>query len=161
MTLGVQPCFIYSGIGPAMHPFGPTYLLVVALVVVLSTLFASTVPGEKQPNPLVPQVKAAVKDSTRRFTLLIRFEAKPGAGPKIEAAFVKAVQATRKEKGCLAYEFNRDARVPTRYHVYERWQDVAALVAHQNSAHIAALRKEISDLRTGAPVAQVLLLVGE
>jgi quinol monooxygenase YgiN len=144
-----------------MQPFGPTYLLVVGLVLLMSSLFASPAPGQEKPNPLVAQVKAAVKDSTKPFTLLIRFEAKPGAGSKIEAAFTKAVPATRKEKGCLAYEFNRDAKMPTRYLVYERWQNLAALEAHQNSAHIAELRREINDLRTGAHVAEVLVSVGE
>src|SRR5262249_11140219 len=104
---------------------------------------------------------AALKDSSKPFTLVIRFEAKEGAGPKLEAAFAKAVSASRREKGCLSYDLNRDATMPNRYVVYERWQNLAALEAHQNAAHIATLRKEIADLRTAAPEAQVLVPAGE
>jgi quinol monooxygenase YgiN len=145
-----------------MHPFRPaTYLPSAAAALVVSAVFASGAPAQEKPNPLVAQVKAAVKDPTQPFTLLVRFQAKEGAGPRVEAAFAKAVRLTRREKGCLAYDFCRDARLPTRFLVYERWQNLAALEAHQNSAHIAALRKEIGDLRTAPPEAEVLLPAGE
>lgn len=124
-------------------------------------LFASITAGQEKMNPLVAQVRATVKDADKPFTLLVRFEAKDGAGAKLEAAFAKAVQASRREKGCLAYDLNRDGKVATRYCVYERWQNVAALEAHQNSAHIGALRQEIADLRTGPPQAEVLVPVSE
>jgi quinol monooxygenase YgiN len=112
-------------------------------------------------NPLVEQVSATVKDTSMPFALLVHFEAKEGAGQKLEAAFAKAVAATRRENGCLAYDLIRDAQTPIRYVVYERWQNLAALEAHLSSSHIAALRTEISDLRTGPPVAEVLLPVSE
>jgi len=132
------------------------------LSVVLGLLVLPAVaPGQEKQNPLVSQVKATVPDPGKPFTLLIRFEAKPGAGPKLEAAFARAVALTRKEKGCLAYDLSRDAKAPTRYLVYERWQNVDALAAHQDSAHIAALRKEIADLRVAPPQAEVLIPVGE
>jgi quinol monooxygenase YgiN len=132
-----------------------------AIALALLASAASPAPGQQKPNPLVAQVRSAVKDPGKPFILVIRFQAKEGAGPKLEAAFARAVALSRREKGCLAYDLSRDAQEPTRYVIYERWQDVAALEAHQNAAHIAALRLEISDLRTGPPEAQVLLPVGE
>jgi quinol monooxygenase YgiN len=47
------------------------------------------------------------------------------------------------------------------YVVYERWQNPAALVAYQNPAHAAALRKGINDSRTGPRQAEILLPVSE
>jgi quinol monooxygenase YgiN len=135
--------------------------LAVALALFISAVPVHDIAAREKANPLVSQVKAAVKDASKPFTLLIRFEAKEGAGPKLEAAFAKAIALSRKEQGCLAYDLNRDAKTPTRYQVYERWQNVAALAAHQNSAHVAALRKEIGDLRTAPPEAEVLVPAGE
>jgi quinol monooxygenase YgiN len=112
-------------------------------------------------NPLVAQVMATVTDPAQPFALLVRFEAKPGAGPRIETAFARAIAATRRESGCMAYDLNRDTKAPARYVVYERWQNVASLEAHLSSAHIAALRSEIADLRVATPEAEVLVPVGE
>jgi quinol monooxygenase YgiN len=134
-------------------------LLSASLPLLLSGLLPSGASAQEQPNPLVAQVKAAVRDPDQPFALLIRMQAKEGAGPKIEAAFAKAAPLTRREKGCLAYDLHRDAKVPTRYLLYERWQNVAALAAHQNSTHLAALRKEVNDLRMGPPVVEVLQLL--
>ena len=144
---------------PAAHPAPRLFPGVTTLVLV--ALLAVPAVGQEKPNPLVAQVRDAVKDPTKPFTLLIRFEARAGAGPAIEAAFAKAIPPTRKEKGCLAYDLNRDGTNPNRYLVYERWENVAALEAHQGAAHIAALRKAIGDLRTAPPAAEVLLPVGE
>ena len=38
----------------------------------------------------------------------------------------KAAKATRAEKGCIAYDLNRDTEDTARYVVYERWKNVAA-----------------------------------
>jgi quinol monooxygenase YgiN len=106
-------------------------------------------------------VKASLKDSTRPFTLLVHLQLKEGSGAKFEAAFAPAIKATRKEKGCLAYDLSRDTKTPTRYLIYERWRDLPALEAHLKSEHITALLREIGELLAAPPEARILLPAGE
>src|SRR5262245_47234733 len=108
-------------------------------------------------NPIAEQVKASLKDPTKPFTMLVLLETKEGTGDKFEAAFTKAVGPTRKEKGCLAYDLNRDTKATTKYVLYERWQNLASLEAHLNAPHITTLLKEVGDLLAGPPEVKVLL----
>src|SRR5262245_39834258 len=108
-------------------------------------------PAQEKPNPIAAQVKAAVKDPAKPFTMLVHLKTREGAGKKFEAAFAKAIKPTRKEKGCLAYDLNHDPKTPTRYLLYERWENLASLEAHLKSAHITALLKELGDLLEGPP----------
>jgi quinol monooxygenase YgiN len=129
--------------------------------VAMTVLLAGNAPAQEKPHPVAVMVKAALKDPDAPFTLLVRFQAKEGAGEKLEAAFATAAKATRQEKGCLAYQLNRDVKMPTRYVVYERWQNLAALEAHLKSAHITTLLAEINEIRATPPEAEVLIPVAE
>jgi len=62
-----------------------------------------------------------------------------------EAARVVA-RATREEPGCHTYGFWQDLEEPTRFRVYEEWDDRAALEAHFETAHIAAFREAMAGL---------------
>ncbi len=112
-------------------------------------------------HPLLAQVRASVKDPSRPFTLVVSLQAKQGAGKKVEAAFAPAIKATRKEKGCLAYELNRDTKKPGHFLLYERWQNVDALADHLKSAHITALLKELEEVLAGPPEGRILVPVGD
>jgi quinol monooxygenase YgiN len=112
-------------------------------------------------NPVITAVKSRLKNPDKPFTLIVRVQVKEGAGKQFEAAFAKAITATRKEKGNLAYELNRDTQDPSRYLVYERWKDLAALEAHLKTPHILALFEELPKVTDGAPESQVLLPAGE
>jgi quinol monooxygenase YgiN len=83
---------------------------------------------------LVRAAKEDLRDSTKPFTLVVRFKIKDGQGPKFEAAVANAVKETRKEKGNLAYELSRSAK-GSNYVIYERWQNLAALEAHLKTDH--------------------------
>jgi quinol monooxygenase YgiN len=133
----------------------------IAGVLVLGGLFVSSVSAQKKPHPIAVMVKENLKDPSKPFTLLVRFQAKEGAEAKLEAAFAKATKATRKEKGNLRYELNRDLKMPSLYILYERWQDLASLEAHLQSAHIATLLTEVNELRAAPPEAQILVPVEE
>src|SRR5262245_21543035 len=105
-------------------------------------LLAGTVlpaPAQDKEHPIVAEVRANLQDPSKPFTLLVRVKTKEGAGPKLEAAFAKAVAASRKEKGNKAYDLNRSAKAPTEYVVYERWTDLAALQAHLKAPHFLTL----------------------
>ena len=113
--------------------------------------------GDEKPRPVVAKVKEVVKDGDKPFTLVVILKAKEDVGGKIETAFAKAVKPTRKEKGCLAYDLNRDPKTPGRYVVYERWQNLAALQAHLESEHIKTLLKELGEVLDGGPELRILL----
>ena len=133
--------------------------LAIGFVAVLGN--TNRVAGEDKENPIIASVKSRLKNTDKPFTLIVRIKVKEGAGKQFEAAFAKAIPATRKEKGNLAYELNRDTQDPSRYLVYERWKDLAALEAHLNTSHIKALLEELSKVADGPPESQVLLPAGE
>jgi quinol monooxygenase YgiN len=115
-----------------------------------------------EPNPIVAKVKSELKDPSKPFTLIVQLQAKEGMEAKLEAAFVKAVKESRKEKGCLVYDLNRDIKEPTHFVVYERWKSLADLEAHLKSPHITALLKELTGgLLAAPPEAKTLLPAGE
>jgi len=115
----------------------------------------------QEPNPIAAQVKAELKDPAKPFTMLVRVQVKEGMQDKFEAAFAKAVKETRKEKGCLEYDLNRDTKDSTRYLVYERWKSLADLEAHLKTPHITALLGELKDLLAGPPEVRVMLPAAE
>jgi quinol monooxygenase YgiN len=117
--------------------------------------------GAEKEDPIIAFVKPRLKDPGKPFTLLVGVQVKEGAGARLEQAFAKAIRATRREKGCIAYDFNRDARDPTRYLVYERWQSLADLQAHLSTAHIKALRAVLADVLVGERDLRVLVPAGE
>jgi quinol monooxygenase YgiN len=119
------------------------------------------VAGEDKENPVITFVKSRLKQPDKPFTLIVHVQVKEGAGKQFEAAFAKAISATRKEKGNLAYDLNRDTQDPSRYLVYERWKDLAALEAHLKTPHLKALLAELPKVTDGAPESQVLLAAGE
>ena len=130
------------------------------LLAALLLLPAPATAQEKE-NPIITFVKARVKNADKPFTLVIPLQVKEGSGAKLEAAFAKAARLTRKEKGCLAYDLSRDADKPDRYLVYERWQNLKALEAHLNTAHIKKLLADLPDLLAGMPEPRVLIPAGE
>jgi quinol monooxygenase YgiN len=133
--------------------------LVLGLLVVLPG--AGRAADEDKENPILASVKSRLKNPDKPFTLVVLVQVKEGSGEQFEAAFAKAITATRKEKGNLVYDLDRDTEKPSRYVVYERWKDLAALEAHLNSPHIKALLAELPKLTEGAPESRVLLPAGE
>jgi len=138
-----------------------TPLLLVVAVLAGSPLAVSFASAQEKENPIVGQVKAAVKDPARPFTLIVRLKVKEGAGVKLEAAFAKARKATRQEKGDRAYDLNRDTKTPTQYLVYERWQHLAALETHLKSAPIITLLTELGDFLAAPPEVSILVPAGD
>ena len=131
--------------------------------VAFSALHVSITLAQDQTDAIAAQVKASVKDPTKPFTLLVSLQVKEGDGEKLMEVrvFAKAVTPTRREKGCLAYELNRDPKTPTSYLLYERWQGLAALETHLRSEHITTLLGQISEMVAGPPELRVLVPVGD
>ena len=117
--------------------------------------------ADEKPHPIIAVVKKQVKDTTKPFTLVVLLKAKEGQEAKLEAAFVPAVKATRKEKGCVHYELNRDTQTAGRYLLYERWKSLQDLEAHLKSAPIKKLLEDLKEVTAGAPEARVMVPAGE
>jgi quinol monooxygenase YgiN len=131
------------------------------VVLALALLAGPLAWAEDKDDPIVAQVKARLKDASKPFALLINMQVKEGAGPKFEAAFAKALAATRKEPGCLAYDLNRDTQEPQRYVIYERWKGLDDLRAHLKSAHLKALREILPEVSAGRGEVRILVQAGE
>src|SRR5262245_40165944 len=125
--------------------------------VCLIVLLALVVQAPAQENPIEKAVKAALKDPSKPFTMVVHVKIKDGAAAKFEDAFAKAIIGTRKEKGNKAYDLNRSIKSPNEYFVYERWQDFAALQAHLKTPHITTLLSEIGELLDGPPEAKAFV----
>ena len=65
------------------------------------------------------------------------------------AAVAPMVAATRAEPGCRAYTFSPDPDDPGLVHLFELWDDQAALDAHFASDHMAAWQAAAADLPIG------------
>lgn len=133
--------------------------LTIGLLAVLGN--TNRVAGQDKENPVITFVKSRVKNPDKPFTLVLRVQVKEGTGKQFEEAFAKAIVATRKEKGNLAYDLNRDTRNSSSYLIYERWKNLAALEAHLNAPYLKVLLSELPKLLDGAPESSVLLPAGE
>jgi quinol monooxygenase YgiN len=99
---------------------------------------------QAEPNPLVIRIKPELKDPSKPFTWIVCLQAKDGMQAKLEAAFAKVAKEPHREKGCLAYDVNRDVKEPRRYLIYERWKSLADMEAHLTSPYITTLQAELS-----------------
>lgn len=112
-------------------------------------------------NPIVTFVKSKVREKDKPFGMTVAFKVKEGSEKAFEEAFKPCLAGTRKEAGCLAYYFNRDAEDPSTFVVFERFKNIAALENHAKSQHVADLLKKITSLLDGEPVAKVYGIAGE
>lgn len=62
------------------------------------------------------------------------------------AAGLKMMEETRKEAGCLVYEFSQRLEAPHHIRVYEEWTDRDALTAHFEAPHMGAFREALGEI---------------
>ena len=66
--------------------------------------------------------------------------------PEFEAEIKKfareAVEATRRESGCISYRFFQDAYDACEFCFVEEWRDPEALKAHRSEAHFLRWREQ-------------------
>ncbi len=63
-----------------------------------------------------------------------------------QAAATKMMEETRKEPGCIVYEFSQLVEAPHKFRVYEEWEDMESLKLHGQTAHMAAFREALGDI---------------
>ena len=120
-------------------------------VLVLATGLSSAVRAADDENPLITLIKTKVKAPDKPFTVLVVLKVKDGMREKFEAALKEAIAETRKEKGNLRYELTRDLEDESRFAMYEKWQNVAAIEAHGRAKYFAKLGEVIGPMLDGPP----------
>lgn len=70
----------------------------------------------------------------------------PGKRAEMLAAVAPMVVASNAEAGCHAYVFSPDVDDEGLVHLYERWENQAALDDHFASEHMAAWQQRSADL---------------
>ena len=109
-------------------------------------------------NPVVKLITSKVKDVKKPFAITVEFKVKAGKEKDFEEAFKPALEATRKEPGCVAYFLNRDPDHPDTYIMYEQFKSIAALEEHLKSKHTETLLKTVVPMCEGDPKIKVLLV---
>jgi len=68
----------------------------------------------------------------------------------IQAALAMA-GATRKEAGCLTYQFSADLADPNTILIFEEWESDEALARHFQTEHMRIFREGLTRFLAGAP----------
>ncbi|MEO8307975.1 MAG: putative quinol monooxygenase [Pseudomonadota bacterium] len=90
-------------------------------------------------------------------TIIARFQPKPGKEQQVENTLREMVPQTRREPGCLRYDFFRTSDVSGGgFCLIERYTDQAAIEAHRATTHYIAYRASIMDLLS-APIDVAIL----
>ncbi|NLK19930.1 MAG: antibiotic biosynthesis monooxygenase, partial [Synergistaceae bacterium] len=69
-----------------------------------------------------------------------KFTAKPGMREKIVEISQKAIELTRKEKGCISYTLFKSSDDDVTLMYYEEWESMDALRVHLKTDHILEAR---------------------
>ena len=60
--------------------------------------------------------------------------------------------ASRREAGCVAYDFSASLEDPNQFLIFEEWESDAALARHFETQHMAAFQARLPGLLAGRPV---------
>ncbi len=72
-------------------------------------------------------------------------ELNPDGVAAARAAAVEMMQETRKEEGCLVYEFSQLIEHEATFRVYEEWESLDALKAHGQAPHMGVFRAALAE----------------
>ena len=78
----------------------------------------------------------------------VEFQANPDTLDRFEATATEVMRASRKEPGCIVYDYGRNLEDPTRFHITEIWESQAALDRHLQQPHSLKAASEVSSLAT-------------
>jgi quinol monooxygenase YgiN len=80
--------------------------------------------------------------------------------PESRDAFIKGakecIAATRKEKGCIAYENHTSINDPNLFVVVERWETREDLNAHGKAPHMKVWREYSASLKASPTVIEII-----
>ena len=78
-------------------------------------------------------------------TVRIRSEHRPEAIERAQSVSI----ASEREPGCRTYRISADLRDPDLFHVFEVWDDEAALAAHFQTQHLREFQNHLPRLMAG------------
>ena len=87
----------------------------------------------------------------KTLTGVATFEARPGKEAELRAALIGLVAPTRKEAGCLSYDFHCALDNPAKFLSCETWASKAQADAHLQSPHVVALLPRVDELCVAFP----------
>lgn len=79
-------------------------------------------------------------------TIIGTVTAKPETRSELHELLARQVEPTRKEAGCINYDFHVDAGDPCVFVFYENWRSQEDLDAHLHMPHLAPLFSQIDRL---------------
>ncbi|HBS34111.1 MAG TPA: antibiotic biosynthesis monooxygenase [Parvularcula sp.] len=71
---------------------------------------------------------------------------KPGALARARGAMLTAIEATRREEGCLFYSYREDVTAPDTIIILEYWKDWASLERHFTEPHMVEWVKALGEV---------------
>ena len=89
--------------------------------------------------------------------LIAVFEVKPEWVDKIEEIVWPLVVASRSEKGCISYNFVRDAAAENVFMFLEEWKDEAAIAIHNSTEHFATYVPKMGEYCTNAVLHKIVM----
>ncbi len=80
------------------------------------------------------------------LVIIAKITAAEGQSEAAKAALLEVVEPTRKEVGCIQYDFHQDLNNPDLFYAYEQWETIAHLQAHGKSEHISAMKTKTKEI---------------
>ncbi len=93
-------------------------------------------------------------------SIFVTIRIKPGfAAQFTEASFGDGQGSVRDEPGCFRFDILKNSSDPNRFHLYEVYENEAALEAHRNAPHYKKWRETVQDWFDGDPERVVMTTV--
>lgn len=90
-----------------------------------------------------------------QLVIVAHIRAKPGQEAFVRQELEKIIPPTRAEEGCVKYDLHVDDEDPAHFMFYEIWETKPHWQAHQQTAHLAAMREATADARESITVHQM------
>lgn len=95
-----------------------------------------------------------------QITVIATLHARAGQEEALLARLRQMQDATRQEAGCVVYDLHRAQDDGAEFVFVEYWRDAEALAAHDASAHMAALGRDLPPLLDRPPSIRKLAPAG-
>lgn len=109
---------------------------------------------EPKADPLAA-IGAKLQDKSKPFTMIVKISIKQEKIELFKSAAQTAVEATRLEKGNLAYEVHQFADDPTQFVFFEKWENFEALKSHFAEEHTKGILATLGEVGAAEPKIEV------
>jgi quinol monooxygenase YgiN len=146
--------------------YTPVFAIAVAIAVAFAVLVAARPPAAGQGDPppagnVFERLATKLGPGEKPFAVVVRFKIKPGQERTFADVAAKTAAASRKEKGCVAYEGHRDLDDPAAFVFYEHWRSIAALKEHLQTDYTKAFLAATAVAAEGPPQVHFLAPLGD